>query len=251
MPALGALAVNLLTALPPFLVIGAGLVLSLVQRKRLGNRSTFTMLGFAAMTLAAVLGVITAGVAAFMPSIAVDNHMSMSQVAGFYSIGGLLRTIVEVAAWILLLIGIFRKPADAGAKRPGQFGAAAATGQQFGTTPAAAGQPGFPGQPGFEGQPAAPGQAGFPGQPGAAGQPAAGQAGFPAPAQQTSTQPGPAQPAPGQPAQGQPAPGQPGFSGQPGMPGQPGAAGQQWPGAQPGEGTPYGQNPPYGGPSPY
>ncbi|GAA4210716.1 hypothetical protein [Actinocatenispora rupis] len=214
------LIVNLLLTIPQALIIGVGLVLSLVLRKRLGNRSLFTLLGFVAMLLAAIAAVVTSALTAFMPSIAADNHMSYGQISAYLGITGAVRTLFELVGWALLLVGIFKKTGDAPATPKPAFTPAQ---PGFGAQPGTPAQPGFGTPQGFPAQPA--GQAPAPGQAPAAGQPAA-----------------PVQPAqPGFPGAAQPGgPTQPGYGAQPGQaqpgqtqPGQPGVPGQQYPNQNP------------------
>lgn len=110
MSEIGVVIVNAGVALPEVLAIGLGLVLSVVFRQRLGNRSLFTLLGFIALLLAAILSMITAATAVYIPDVAEHQHLSIGQVSAYYGFVGLLRTLVELAGWVLLLIGIFRRP---------------------------------------------------------------------------------------------------------------------------------------------
>jgi predicted cobalt transporter CbtA len=128
----GAVIANVVVNLPQVLAIGLGLVLSVVFRQRLGNRSLFTLLGFIAMLLAAILSLIAAATAAYIPDLAEHQHMGIAQVTAYYGFVGLVRTVAELAGWVLLLIGIFRKPGTEPARSP------------FVPVP-----PGFAGQPGF------------------------------------------------------------------------------------------------------
>ena len=113
MAVIGSVIVRIVVALPEIVAVGVGLVLSLVFRQRLGNRSLFTLLGFIAMLLAEILSLITAITSVYASALAESRHLSVAQVGAYFGSAGLLATVVGLAGWVLLLIGIFRKPGTA------------------------------------------------------------------------------------------------------------------------------------------
>lgn len=200
---------------PELLATAAGIVLALVNMKRLRPAGIFVLLGFVALLLVTLLGIAQFVFALVAPR---STGVDYEQVNTVYAVGSLVRLPFELAGWALLLVGIFRRRDPAGPSRPA------------GGTPPGAGMP--PGNlaPTF-GQPPA-GQPGFGPNP---GQPVSGQPAFGA--------------NPGQPVSGQPAPaGYPADPGQPPMPGQPGPSA---PGSdQPAPGHPNYGEPPAGPPYP-
>lgn len=107
---IGLVIVRAAVALPEILAIGVGLVLSVVFRQRLGNRSLFTLLGFAAMLVATILSLITTIIDASIPTLADHEHVGIGQLSAYLGFIGLFGALAGLAGWVLLLIGIFRKP---------------------------------------------------------------------------------------------------------------------------------------------
>lgn len=147
------------------LVVGVvGLVITLSTRDR--GRGTGLLVTAFALMMASYVGWLGMGwVDYHAPSITANNHLSVSTWEELVTAGAIVLGMIEVAAWLLVALGVLRIRARQ-PQRPQPFGAPA-----WPAPGAPTGQPAPFGQPGPSGQPAPFGEPGpfSPPPPGTAG----------------------------------------------------------------------------------
>lgn len=156
-------AVSILSALagwgPDFLAAAVGVILALVNMKRMRPAGLFVLLGFVGLLIVALLSITEYIVSLVVSETGATGGMTIAQMNAFYLLFSLIQLPFALAGWALLLVGIFRKRSGQAATPPGG-------GMPPGPLAPAFGQPGAPGaspesgQPGLN--PAPPGPGGYP-----------------------------------------------------------------------------------------
>ncbi|WP_216328610.1 hypothetical protein [Deinococcus aestuarii] len=107
------LLIQLAVASPVWIVLVVGIVLAAGRRDEAPARYGLML---AALVLFLVLGVAGTLVSALLPFVAVRQALTATQMGVVYAVTGVASTLLHAAAWVLLLIAVFRRPT---APRPG------------------------------------------------------------------------------------------------------------------------------------
>jgi hypothetical protein len=101
---------------PYMLTYLVGMILSLVFRKRIGKAAIFTLLAFLLFVITSVITIVhSAWVYFFMyPS----GNPDYNFISTTYTIVSVIRTLLEILAFVLLIIAIFAKRNDTNSNEP-------------------------------------------------------------------------------------------------------------------------------------
>ncbi len=114
-------AISIVINVPELLMMLIGMVLSLVTWRRLRSAAVFALVGFAIMTLAALVSVASGILSAFLPQIRSEQHLSYAQIGTWFWVLSITRTVLALLGWVFILVAMFRRrPVPAASTRPGQ-----------------------------------------------------------------------------------------------------------------------------------
>jgi uncharacterized membrane protein len=91
---------------PLFLAWIVGIALAVINWRRHPARSLLVTIALAIML---VVGVVGGAIQAVLPFTLIDQGMSASQMGVVFSALGLVRILLDTAAWALLLVALFRR----------------------------------------------------------------------------------------------------------------------------------------------